>query len=153
MKVTIIVGNIGTGKSTWVKENCKDSLVWNNDCLREMFHCGEYVFDRSENRIFLVLRNNFIDYALDNNIDIVIDDTNLLKLFRTQIINRIRFGRPDAWIECVDFGIGNEKTLQRRLDEARGNFEWKEVHERFQNMYEEPNLDEGMDKIINVENY
>ena len=65
LEAYIFVGNIGTGKSTYAKENLGEEILkWNGDSIREMFHPNDYIFSHEENEIILSIRNLFMEECL-----------------------------------------------------------------------------------------
>jgi len=157
IEVQILVGNIGTGKSTHSKNLDNSWLIWNNDVVRRMFHPNEYVFDRKENEIILELRSHFICYSLRLGYNVCIDDTNIKIEYRKYMIDTIReweSGMGGVKIICVDFGSGDDYTLARRLGRRpRGisRERWTDTHKHLKETYEKPTLDEGFDEIIQGE--
>jgi len=151
--IDIIVGNIGTGKSTYAKNNLKDKcLVWNADEIRKMFHPGVYIFDVEENLVIQSMKIAFIEEGLRLGFDLCFDDTNINREIRSELISIIREASEDVEIRCIDFGKGNDETLERRRKESRGvNPDlWNEVHKKFFDEYQEPQLDEGFKEIKTI---
>ena len=49
LNLYILIGNIGSGKSTWAREKVKSTprtIIVNRDALRTMVGGGEYIFDK-----------------------------------------------------------------------------------------------------------
>lgn len=149
----ITVGNIGTGKSTYVRKINDDNkyYVVNSDNLVRMFCSGEYNFDDNKKSIYYVCMYSMIKTLLRNNQNVIIDNPNLTVMERRRII---KFAKKydTEYILCVDFGKGNNESLNRRLKNSRKIADeiWRNVHDVFQNKYEKPSLKEGFTNITKM---
>lgn len=151
--IKILVGNVGTGKTTYVRKKCSGDkwLTWDADSIRSMFHAGTYIFDEEENEIILRMRSLFIMTALKKDFHICLDNTTISKSIRGELLNTINtvldFLEKNVEIVCVDFGPGTDESLKRRNKNPRGHADWKPVHEKFLKQYDQPSLDEGFNEI------
>ena len=125
-KIILVRGIQGSGKSTWSKEWVSESPISririNNDDMRNM--CGVYwpkdinALDKREN-FLKVIRKTFINEAMTNGYDIVVDNMNLnpkeWKYFR-DIISKWNENNPDKEyeLEFKDFfNVSLEECIER----------------------------------------
>lgn len=67
-----------SGKSTWAKKFVNERQNWihiSNDSIRDGFFCR--IFSKQDTKNVEHIRNLMLQYAIDNNLSIVIDNTNL----------------------------------------------------------------------------
>jgi predicted kinase len=149
----IIVGNIGTGKSTFIRKNYnKKFVVINNDSIQTSISGGNYdQYDYNKRDIYNEIENLLIRKAKKLNFNIIIDRTNINKEKRNKYITLLKQNGFDD-IYCICFGPGNKKSLKRRLKDNRkiSKERWERVHYKFKTEYENPELSEGFQTIIHV---
>lgn len=151
-KLYILVGNIGSGKSTWVKQNKKpEDVVVSLDNMRYCFNNGEYKFnvllEQSMFNTCLFALRQFCNCELKP--DIFIDSTNVNRKSREQFI---KIGKESSYdvIAVVMPKLTKEESVNRRMNNSHGNTDrktWEEVWERFSNKYQEPTIEEGFDSV------
>lgn len=74
MKVTILKGLPASWKSTWAKEHTNETTIRvNKDDLRAMM--GGY--SKKKEEVVLALRNTCVRQAIERNMNVIVDDTNL----------------------------------------------------------------------------
>lgn len=115
MKVIITQGLPASGKSTWAKQYCKDNKNWvrvNRDDLRNMR--GEYWLPKQEDFI-TVIERTFILSALENNLNVVVDATNLNPGYLESLKSLIG---GKAEIEFKKFDCPVEDCIKRDLKRA-----------------------------------
>ena len=138
----VLVGNNGTGKTYYSQNHfSKDYQIVRPDD-----------FSGNKEQIHKKIITE-IESGLKNNQTIVLDGLNLQKSFRKQLLYFLnRF--PDYKKKIIDFGSGNQKTLQRLIADRpyKSESEWTKIHEINYKSYEKPTLDEGYDEIIHIEN-
>lgn len=153
-KLYVLIGNIASGKSTWVQENCVNEKVriLSRDNLRYMLGWTDYVFNPEvEPHIQNIIKaslNTFI-YLQD---DIVLDETNISKRRRSWIFDHVPKDVYD--IEAVVFpDSGMKKHVERRLQDDPRNLTvavWESVYHKMHNNYEPPSFDEGFNTITYI---
>ncbi len=148
-ELILMVGNIGSGKSTIAAKYAKRGyVVINNDAITTMVQGGEYgMYDPEKWMVYKNIANSGIRTALENGFSVVVDRTNVSKRKRAEYINMARAYRCNT--KAIDFGSGSEECLQRRILNSNGVTakKWDSVFMKFKEQYEEPSQDEGLDII------
>ncbi len=156
MRVVILVGNIGTGKSTLAQQLVDDGfLTLNTDSLVRSLNNGWYKFNPRLGELYRGFLVGGLELLLKNGLDVCVDCTNVTIEGRCNLLKTIRGSGNYPQITsigCYDFGCGDESSLQRRLANSRVVSEvvWRKVHTKFKNDYDEPTMDEGFDFIEEV---
>lgn len=134
----VLVGNIGTGKSTYrkTKFNSGEVII----CPDEW---GLNDGDEIERRIV-----NTLDKALENGETVVVDGNNVTKARRDFFLFFAREHKAKATI--IDFGKGDVKSLERRIQSSPENSrsQWEQIHLSNQEKYQQPDESEKFDEII-----
>jgi predicted kinase len=147
----MLVGNIGSGKSTVTKDLVKNGyVVISRDALRYMVGGGSYVFDVDlEPEIFKIER-----YALqvmsDIGNDIVIDETNVSTFIRSRHFAVIK-DKGYTVTAVVMPRLSKAESVKRRMQSNHGDADasvWGDVWDRFNKVYVEPSKKEGFTKIV-----
>lgn len=152
----MLIGNIGTGKSTWVKRKMESQanrntyVVIDTDSIIYMLDGrGIYEFDETKRRLYAEIKLDIMKRCFKSGYSVILDTTNMSRRLRKPYL-KIAKEYCDC-IYAVNFGQGTTKSLQRRLKDNRGYPReiWKEVHKMFRDMYEPPTINEGFYDIWN----
>lgn len=165
-KLIIMVGNIASGKTTWIKqflsEDNSDEGKWvvlSKDDLRRMLGAGSYLWDE---QLEPIIHTSFIDILgnfMQQNINVILDETNMGKETRDLYLDftkyRVSHGYDYKTIAVIMPKISREKAIQRRCrnkDSAWGFSAsiWRNVWERKQDKFEMPTKEEGFDEIWEI---
>lgn len=150
MSMNIFIGNVGSGKSIIARKLAlKDYVVVNMDMIQEMIGGYRYgLYDAKKKEIYQKTEETIIETALKINYSVVIDRTNMDRKRRQRFIEIGKKYTKD--IIAYDWGIGEERELERRISEPRGipSSVWREVYKSMKKNYEPPELNEGFDRII-----
>jgi tRNA uridine 5-carbamoylmethylation protein Kti12 len=159
MNIYVLSGLPGSGKSTWAKEQSlkNGSLIINRDSLRSMFY-GYYKFDKDFEYLIKECALELINKLINFNVkDIVIDECNLTKIARSFWLNDIDFSvsleeRKDIKVILVWFKENKRNVELRTKGDLRGftSEYWGEVIDNMKKIYENPDISEGFDEIIEV---
>ena len=140
--LVILVGNVGTGKSTFCEKLKKD---------------GRHIVCPDNYPGSLKIKQNRmireIEQGLDINKYVVLDGNTLSARARDKLLY---FSKKKGCKSIVfDFGPGNDITLTRRINSNKDLTpeEWTSIHERNQYEYEKPDLKEGFDRIVRKKCY
>lgn len=139
MKMLILVGNIGTGKSTYCLQHTGKYLRINQDELGSRYECIK------------VCEN-----ALKSQIPVIIDRTNINKSQRKFWLDLAKKYNYD--VECIVFTLDKEQSINRIINrknhETINNLTKKqieEIYDSFAKNYEQPLTNEGFSNIVNIE--
>lgn len=156
-KVTILIGNIGSGKSTWIDNNFKDTIVVSKDLTRKSFaRCigKEYLFDdQLETYVHEITINLFKGCLYLNSPHVICDETNMTVATRAPFIAAAKeFGYEVNAIIFPD--LGEEEHIRRRLksnhDSTIDKEQWTEIYRWKKERFEVPIKDEGFSSIIYI---
>ena len=150
-KLIMMVGNIGSGKSTLVKHlTSKGYIAISMDALRYMVGGGEYLFDEDlEPSIFRIEKHALRELS-DSGYDIILDETNVSLAIREHHRACVEEKGYEI-IAIVMPRLSKETSVKRRMQQSHGYDGpevWGEVWERFDKKYVEPTIAEGFNKII-----
>jgi predicted kinase len=161
-KLLIMVGNIASGKSTWIKNfletNKTEYIVLSKDALRRMIGAGRYTYNEKLEPIIHENILAMLHHYMKQNINIIIDETNMDKatrkefLFLTKNISSLGY---DYYIIAVCITSPSKEIIKKRIEQRKGKLEWDstppeiwmEIWERKQNLFEQPTLEEGFNQI------
>jgi len=150
-KVIFLVGNIGSGKSTYINGLKDHYIVCSRDKIRYMLGNGNYIFDKVlEPAVWqgeLALYTNLTKIG----VNIVIDEVNANPNMRQRYLEVT----PPSYEKTAIIMpyLTKEESVNRRMQNPHGislRGEWENVWERFNGIYEPPTIEEGFDKIINL---
>lgn len=152
-RVNVLVGVIGSMKSTKAKELASDNhntVIVSPDYFREMFK-GRYTFDESLENLIERCSISALRHSLKLGYDVVIDDTNHTKEMRRRWVKLITKEFPGIIIFATEFSPSSE-CLERRLEDTRGlsKEHWENVFHEMSNQYESVGSEEGFDHIIKI---
>jgi predicted kinase len=160
MKVYVMIGLIGSGKSSWARMTAGsnfNTVRVSSDDIRNMIK-QNYVFDFQLEPLIADMQMALVKEALLAGKTVVIDDCNLTKDGRLQLCEKI-YAIPKlepieivyVWVEC-----NRDLALSRRLKNLRGQPEvvWKWVMEKHEAMFDLPNKKENkyVTDMIKVDN-
>jgi predicted kinase len=147
----VLVGNIASGKSTYVDKMQKknpDVKIVSRDAWRHCLERDSYVFDLNlEPKIAKCVEAELLFYSAYGS-DIIIDETHMTRRARGWCLDLL----PDHYIiEAVVFpDRGEDSHVRARLSSNHGSTSeatWREVYRRNAQRYEEPTEAEGFDCI------
>lgn len=147
--IYLLVGNIGSGKSTWTRKNKDLGIVISRDYFRYMFGSDFYIYKEELEPIIKNIEQFTIELLMQNKHNIIIDEVGINKNERKQYINLAKQYNYKV-IAIVLTKLSKEQSLINRMNhDSRGytKEEWANVWEKFDKMYENPDLNEGIDLI------
>ena len=119
MKIYIMIGCPGSGKSTWIKRNLgEDFPVVSRDIIREeLGMCGEgekaLGTGKQEKEVTRIEEERIKGYIREG-LDFAIDDTNLNPKYRKPMIQSLRSSRPGITIIGVRVNTPLSECFRRR---------------------------------------
>ena len=150
-RLIILTGNIGSGKTTTVKEYASEGYhVVCRDDFRTMLGGGNYKFNVTTERAIHLASRALIEGLMDEQLDIIVDETNVTKASRKSLI---QLGKLYGYLitGIVMPRLPKATSLRNReKDDLRGSglFVWSMVWDKFDKQYEEPSLDEGFNSLM-----
>ena len=159
LKAILMVGNVGSGKSTWIKKFLAEQkeekwAVVSKDALRFMLGGGRYIFDPEVFEPYIDhVAKEMIEELQDKDINIIVDETNIDVIQRAAIV-RLIWGNIETIAVVMPVIDKNESMLRKSKPETDYGYSiktWEEVWERKNGKYVEPTKEEGFDEIILVE--
>jgi predicted kinase len=157
MRVYILCGLPGSGKSTWARNKSRTDggLIINRDSLRTMFY-GSYEFIKDLEFIIRDVAISIISQLLDfDEKDIIIDECNLTSLKRSFWVQTIKSKfnlNPNTKIIIVYFNETERNVELREKDDLRGYTSeyWSKVISDMKKIFEKPAESEEVDEIMEV---
>lgn len=152
----IMVGNIGTGKSTTSKLLMADDTMYvSEDLIAPMMTDGRYdqgVWTPAHFRIYRKVKLAAADSALQNGYHVIVDGTNIAVENRAKYIEVAK--KHKATVIVYTF-LDAKFGLENRLRNHRGTppEAWQAIHDELERKFELPVKDEGIDKIIVIEKH
>ena len=151
-KVYMMVGNIGSGKSTAINDGSTDCVIC-PDVLREQFGemAGEkYLWDETlEEFIHDIMLDSFEACLHIGVKEIFLDETFMDKAERAPWIALAnKYGYEVEALVFTD--LGKEEHIRRRMTNHR-NFSqelWEQVYDNNKTRYELPTIEEGFTEIV-----
>lgn len=152
-ELIILIGNIGNGKSTLAREYVKKGyVIISRDSFRYMIGGGNYRFDLKLEKFIKKSAVATLKCFLKSGYNIVYDEVNLSKILRQPTIQLAKeFNYKVVGVQLKR--LSQKESVDRRMKNPHGQYDrnlWNEVWERFDSIYEEPNLKEGFDKIVRI---
>lgn len=151
--IILMVGNIGSGKSTYIKKHLKGSTVVSRDAMRYMVGGGVYIFEERTERVIKQLANLAVEELFKEDIyEIVVDETNMSKRVRENYIKLAHKYNYDI-IALIFPYLSQKEAIKRRMTNPHDNYNktvWEGVWENLNTSYQEPTFAEGFDGIIYV---
>lgn len=152
-EICILIGNIGSGKTTYCKEKVKEGyVIISKDDIRYSIGAGNYIFNLDyEQSISNCILEFFHSLSHLNNIKIIIDETNMDKEARKLYLYWGTYYKYKK-IAIIFPKLSKKESVIRRLENNHGDTSkevWEAVWERKNLAYQEPTIEEGFNTIIN----
>lgn len=151
LRLIILTGNIGCGKSTFAKKIAnysKNFIIVNDDAITTMIDGCYTRYDERKRYFYKEIEHFCVDVGLRRGYNVIIDMPNVKRDSRCRFIPQGK--QYAAQIISINFGPGNIVDLLRRIDNDRGCKNWEEVFKRKESQYIEPLLEEGFDLLIKI---
>jgi len=149
--LVILVGNIGSGKSTLCSEYAqKGSIIVSRDSLRYMIGNGRYRFDPKLETAIWSSELHLVEEFMKLRVNLVADEVGLTPRMRQRYLRLAKLYHYTP-IAVILPRLPMKQSVDRRMKNPHGQPDrqlWEMVWKKFDIVYEEPTLDEGFKKII-----
>jgi len=150
--MTILVGNIASGKSTICKKLASEGhIIVNDDAVVNLIHADQYVlYEQKLKSLYKYVEHAIIQFGLGMGRNVVVDRPNLKRDTRKRFIEIARSFEVPAHIIVMPMRTPEEHAKKRCEQDARGwSYEhWLKVATVRYEGYEKPDKDiEGFDSI------
>lgn len=147
MKVYIMIGLIGSGKSAWARltAGCDfNTIRVGIDDIRDMIK-DRYTFDFQLEPLVRKMGTAMIVQVLLEGKNVVVDDCHLTEEHRQELCAMIKGAIPEAEIIYVWMRCDSTVALKRRLSNLRGGteFGWIQVMKKHEEMFDIPTKNEN----------
>lgn len=160
-ELILMVGNIGTGKTTTVRKLMADAdrienrdiiMISADDLVTVLFngHYGPDVWTDKHWPMYAAMKLHMVREAFIHGFDIIIDGTHMNKINRKVFIDIAKEFNADVIVYLHTYPNGLKRRIDNPKSEHTSPEKWAEIHNNFADAYEEPSPDEGIDKIIKV---
>jgi predicted kinase len=153
--IEVLVGMIGSGKSTWARKRAEQGwVVINEDSIVTAVHGGAYKqYDNSLKALYKAAENTIFVTAVALGRNVCIDRTNTTAKTRARWI-ALAHSLDQKKIDCVVFPMHDRAThaARRCLSDDRGYSmkEWEKVFNRHMDEYQHPSVSEGFRFVIEL---
>jgi predicted kinase len=152
MTVSVLVGMIGSGKSTFARKRAEaGALVVCHDSLTKMLH-AEYRYEEDLRDLYRQMEEALVRLALASGKDVVIDRTHLTRESRARWVGFARSVGVKVYAVKFPIEVPRAHALRRSRHDGRGRSleQWVKVAEHhFAQAEAEPlSKSEGFDEVI-----
>ena len=152
-ELIILIGNIGSGKTTVTKKLAKEGyVVVSRDAFRYMLGGGNYIFKPELEPIVHGMNIDCLIRCLQAGLDVVIDETNVSRSMRKRYTELGKdYGYKIITIEMPRLSM--RTCVSRRMKDPHGQPDrklWEGVWKKFDERYQYPTYTEGFDNILKL---
>ena len=155
-EVVMLIGNIGTGKSTVARglQEKEDYVIISADGMRYSIGGGKYLYNTKYESMIWRIVGFTLNGFMELGINVIIDASNLSLSSRKKNFDIIKKYNNYKVTGFVMPDLGMTVAVTRRMQNPHNNPDrnlWESVWKRFNLMYEKPTKAEGFDEIIFLE--
>lgn len=151
--ILILIGNIGTGKTTIAKKYVKQGCVAiARDRLRYAIGDGDYIFDENYEPVIWATEKYMLNKFMDIGVNIIVDEVGISKEMRKVYLEKAEIFGYNA-VALVMPKLSMKEAVDRRMNDPHGQPDkklWEQVWSKFNSQYEEPTKEEGFKEIIYI---
>lgn len=153
-KILIMVGNIGSGKTTWIKKFLKKTkekyVVMSRDDIRYMIGGGTYVFDLELEPAVWESEKQIIKTFMKLGINIIVDEVGVSPKMRKRYIklaNQFKYKKYVIKLPYLSQRISVNRRMKNPHQQPNRKL-WEDVWTKFDKVYDYPNKKEGFHQVI-----
>jgi predicted kinase len=150
-ELVLIIGNIGTGKTTLAKKYQKKGyIVISKDGLRYCIGAGNYIYNYKYEPVIWEIEDCMLGAFMELGVNIVVDSICVSKRMRKRYIDIAQYNNYKVKCHVLP-RLSMKEAVDRRMQDPHQQNDrnvWKRVWRRFDKVYEEPKIFEGINKII-----
>jgi predicted kinase len=151
--IIILVGNIGSGKSTTAKKYVDEGyIVIARDALRYMIGAGNYIFNLEVETAIWNSELKILKEFMKLGVNIIVDEIGITKTERARYLPLIKKYKYKSTVLIMP-KLSKKESVNRRMINPHGQPNrklWEEVWKKFNIKYEEPSLAEGFNEIVKL---
>jgi len=151
-RLILPVGNIGSGKSTFIQPRIKNKVVVSLDGLRYMIGGRKYRFDPELEPYLYKTQAYLLHELMMDEKTIIIDETHMTRKSRERHIKTAKKHNYKVHVWLFP-RLEKEEAVNRRMSnphDCDNKKIWETVWQRKDNRYEEPIKKEGIDYIRKI---
>ena len=153
-EIIVMVGNIGSGKSTLVKKYANTGyVIVSRDSIRYGIGAGTYTFDLGLEPAVKEAEDATISSFMKLGVNIVIDEVGMSVFMRKNYLSLAKKYGYTA-IACILPTLSMKVSVDRRMQDPHGQYNrllWEVIWKNFDSMYECPSIKEGFKSIVYTE--
>lgn len=160
MQIYLLVGNIASGKSTFVKQQLDkepDTLIVNDDLIVKAVHGNDYtLYNTKFKKLYKEIEYRIIQEAILQKVDLIIDrPCNKAKTRKryTEFIRSFYLRKPTINFINFEFEGSFQHAIRRYKTDARGYSieDWVGVADRIQSQFDPIDETEDFDQLYQAE--
>ena len=150
--MVILVGNIGSGKTTLSRQYAdNDYVILSRDSLRSMIDGDRYRFDPELESYIFEIETYAINTFLKAGCNIVVDETNTSVRTRGRLLRIAQEHNVQTLVHVLP-RLSKKECVDRRMKHSSRGYskkKWEEIWTMFDKSYVAPDPSEGFDSVLN----
>ncbi len=148
----VFIGNIGTGKTTFIRKYLHNAIIVSRDYLRYMIGGGNYLFSLETEPIIFKIERLALEKFMEIGLNIIVDEVGINRKMRKVYVDLARKYDYKLWAIVMP-KLSMKECVKRRMTNPHNQLDkklWEQIWQKFDSEYEEPTFEEGFDKIVYI---